>query len=158
MNTVNSDNKAEIREFIKFIQQLSVQEQAGILQIVQGVKLLNQNKKQRINRRSRSWPFELIFAETPSYLHAYLLAGSDNYQGFLFPKPTYWTHRQACQLFRVRLFLALGGSRLLRWNGQPFAQEVHILARFFLVHKFAMLSILFQNNQHNPVVSCLLFL
>lgn len=54
MNTVNSDNKAEIREFIKFIQQLNVQEQAGILQIVQGVKLLNQNKKQRINRRSRS--------------------------------------------------------------------------------------------------------
>ena len=54
MNTVNYDNKAEIREFIKFIQQLSVQEQAGILQIVQGVKLLNQNKKQRINRRSRS--------------------------------------------------------------------------------------------------------
>ena len=54
MNTVNSDNKAEIREFIKFIQQLSAHEQVGVLQIVQGAKLLNQNTKQRINRRSRS--------------------------------------------------------------------------------------------------------
>lgn len=54
MSAVNFDNKAEIREFIKFIQRLSVQEQTGALQIVQGVKLLSQNKKPRIIRRFRS--------------------------------------------------------------------------------------------------------
>ena len=41
------DDKAATKEFIRFIQSLSTQEQAGVLQIIQGAKLLTESKKKK---------------------------------------------------------------------------------------------------------------
>lgn len=45
-------DKQEITDFIKLMQSLNVQEQAGLMLLVQGAKLLAQKKKQRITRCS----------------------------------------------------------------------------------------------------------
>lgn len=46
-------NPEECYAFIRLIQLLNETKQAGVLQIIQGAKLLNQSKKQRITRRFR---------------------------------------------------------------------------------------------------------
>lgn len=45
-------DKKEVTDFIKLMQSLSEQEQAGLLMMTQGAKLLAQKKKQRITHCS----------------------------------------------------------------------------------------------------------
>lgn len=53
---MEKDNKDAI-EFIKFIKSLSEGQQAGVLQIIQGVVIVHKSKKARqINRRSLPEP------------------------------------------------------------------------------------------------------
>lgn len=52
--SIEKINKSEVRDFIKLIQELNVQEQAGVLMMIQGVRLLSDKKKKAgINPRFR---------------------------------------------------------------------------------------------------------
>lgn len=49
---MTSKDRKEAQQFISLLKKLNEEEQAGLLLMVQGAKLLSQNKKQRITRRS----------------------------------------------------------------------------------------------------------
>lgn len=51
-----SEKNKQTVEFIKLLQQLDKQSQAGLLLMIQGARLINDGeiKKQRVNRRSHS--------------------------------------------------------------------------------------------------------
>lgn len=54
----------EIYELVQTLRSLSVAQQLGVLTVTEGMKTVLENKKQRINRRSRFEPLPPLPAET----------------------------------------------------------------------------------------------